>query len=194
MPLKLGETNNHSIAGRIPKLMEIFVVIKDGNAQYYLLKVMRHGFDIYCIPPHLGVHYSLHESGESHFRHEEKSAKSGYESPMALVMGEAGTPSSEGIIRASLSDLGRAAGICTAVFSIDSLSQDFQTFNRSGAECFVIDTGLFPKGTDGIEVGVWAVPARNKASFEFNNPNILTDLLHKVAYCEPQIWVYARPF
>jgi hypothetical protein len=194
MPLKLGETSNRSIAGWIPELIEVFVVIKDGNARYYLLKVMRHGFDVYCIPPHLGVHYSLHESGESHFRHEEKSVKSGYESPVALVMGEAGTPSSEGIIRAPLSDLGRAAGICTAVFPIDSLSQGFQTFNRSGAECFVIDTELLPKGTGGIEVGVWAVPTRNKAGFEFNNPNILADLLHKVAYCEPQIWIYARPF
>jgi hypothetical protein len=120
--------------------------------------------------------------------------KSGDGLPVALIMGEAGTPSGKGIIRAPLSDLGRASGICSAVFSIDSLSQDFQTFNRSEEECFVIDAGLFPKGTKGVGVGVWAVPTRNKASFEFNNPNIPTNLLYKVAYCEPQIWVYARPF
>ena len=169
-------------------------MIKDGNNQYYLLKVVRHGFDVYCIPPHLGVHYSLHESGESHFRHEGKSVKFGDGSPVALVMGEAGTPSGRGIIRAPLSNLGRASGICSAVFPIDSLSQDFQMFNRSEVECFVIDAGLFPKGTREVEVGVWSVPARNKASFEFNTPNVPADLLHKVTYCEPQIWIYARLF
>jgi len=120
--------------------------------------------------------------------------KSGDGSPVALVMGEAGAPSGSGIIRAPLSDLGRASGICSAVFSIDSQNQDFQTFYRSGGECFVIDGGLFLKGTKGVEVGVWAVPARNEASFEFNNPNVPPTLLYKVAYCEPQIWVYARPF
>lgn len=169
-------------------------MIKDGNDEYYLLKVVRHGFDVYCIPPHLGVHYSLHGSGKSHFRHEGKSMKSGDGSPVALVMGEAGTPSGKGIIRAPLSDLGRASGICSAVFSIDSLSQDFHTFDWSGGECFVIDGGLLPKGTRGVEVGVWAVPARNEASFEFNNPNVPPNLLYKVACCEPQIWVYAQPF
>lgn len=136
----------------------------------------------------------MHESGESHFRYEEKAAKSGEGPPVALVIGEAGTPIDKGIIRASLRDLGCASGICTAIFSIDSLNQDFRKFNRRAGECFVIDTELFPKGTRGVEVGVWAVPARNEISFEFNNPSIPTDLLYKVAYCEPQIWIYARPF
>ena len=169
-------------------------MIKDGTDQYYLMKVLRRGLDIYCIPPHLGVQYSLHESGEAHFRSEGKAAQLGEEPPVALVEGEAETPMGKVIIRALLGDPGRASGICSAVFSIDSLSQYFQTFNRSGVECFVIDAGLFPKGTRGVEVGVWAVPARNKASFEFNNRNVPTNLLYKVAYCEPQIWVYARPF
>lgn len=168
-------------------------MIKDGNDQYYLLKMVRHGFDVYCIPPYLGVHYSLHESGESHFRREEKPVKSRYESPVALVMGEAGRPSNKGIICAPLSDLGRAAGICSAVFSIDSLSQDFQTFNRSGVECFVIDKDLFSRDIKLIETGVWAVPARNKVSFEFNNPDIPENLLYRITSCEPQIWLYARP-
>ena len=162
-------------------------MIQDGTDRYYLLKVMRRGFDVYCIPPHLGVHYSLHGSGESHFRYEEKAAKSGEEPPVALVMGEAGTPIGKGIIRAPLSDLGCASGICTAIFSIDSLSQDFRKFNRSAGEFFVIDAELFPKGTRGVEVGVWAVPARNKVSFEFNNPDIPTHLLYKVVYFEPRI-------
>ena len=169
-------------------------MIQDSTDQYYLLKVMRRGFDVYCIPPHLGAHYSLHRSGESHFRYEEKAAKSGEEPPVALVMGEAGTPIGRGIIRAPLGDLGCASGICTAIFSIASLSHDFRKFNRSAGECFVIDTELFSKDTKQVEVGVWAVPDRNKISFEFNNPNIPANLLYKVAQCEPQIWIYARPF
>jgi hypothetical protein len=175
-------------------MIEVFIVIKDGTDRYYLLKVVRRGFDVYCIPPDLGVHYSLHESGEAHFRSEGKAAKPGEEPPVALVEGEAGTPIGKGIIRAPLGELGRASGICTAIYSIDSLSHDFQKFNRSAVECFVIDTDLFSKDTRLVEIGVWAVPARNKVSFEFNNPNIPADLLYKVAQCEPQIWIYARPF
>ena len=175
-------------------MIEIFIVINDGTHRYYLLKVVRRGFDVYCIPPDLGVHYSLHESGESHFRSEGKAAKPGEEPPVALVMGEAGTPIGKGIIRAPLGNLGCASGICTAIFSIDSLSHDFRKFDRSAGECFVIDTELFSKDIRGVEVGVWAVPDRNKVSFEFNNPNIPASLLYKVAQCEPQIWIYARPF
>ena len=174
-------------------MIEIFIVIKDNTDWYYLLKVIRRGFDVYCIPPHLGIHYSLHESGESHFRSEGKASKPREELPVALVMGEAGIPSGKGIIRAPLSDLGRASGICTAIYPIDALSKDFQKFDRSAAECFVIDTELFSKDTKGVEVGVWAVPDRNKVSFGFNNPNIPADLLYKVTQCEPQIWIYARP-
>ena len=175
-------------------MISVFIVIKDGTDQYYLLKVVRHDLDIYCIPPHLGVHYSLHESGEAHFRSEEKAAEHGEEPPVALVEGEAGKPFGRGIIRAPLGHLGRASGICTAICPIDSLSQDFRKFNRSAKECFVIDTDFLPKDTKLIEIGVWAVPARNKVSFEFNNQDIPADLLYKVAHCEPQIWIYARPF
>ena len=79
-------------------MIEVFIVIEYGTYRYYLLKVVRREFDVYCIPPHLGVHYSLHRSGESHFRYEGKAAKSGEEPPLALVMGEAGTPVGKGII------------------------------------------------------------------------------------------------
>jgi len=173
--------------------IEVFIVIKDGTHRYYLLKVVRHSFDVYCIPPHLGVHCSLHESGESHFRFEGKAEKPGEEPPVVLLMGEAGTPIDNGVVCATISDLGCASSICAAIFSIVSLSQNFREFSRSAKECFVIDAELFPKGTEEIEIGVWAVPARNKVSFEFNNPNIPTYLLYKVACCEPQIWVYAQP-
>lgn len=175
-------------------MIEIFVVIENGARRYYLLKIVRRGFDVYCIPPHLGVHYSLHTSGESHFRFERKADKPRGELPVALIMGEAGTPINKGIIRAPLGDLGRASGICTAIYSIDALSNDFMEFDRSAEECFVIDTELFSKDTKGVKIGVWAVPDRNKVSFEFNNPNIPAGLLYKVVQCEPQIWIYAQSF
>lgn len=108
--------------------------------------------------------------------------------------GEAGKPSGKGIIREHLVDLGRASCIYTTVYPIDSLSNDFQEFNRSPKECFVIDKDLLSKDTKLLEIGVWAVPARNEVSFEFNVPNLPADLLYKVAQCEPQIWIYARPF
>jgi len=180
------------LADESPKI-ESFIVIKDGTDLYYLLKVERRGFDVYCFLPDLGVHHSLHRSGESHFRHEGKAAKPREEPPVALIMGEAGTPIKNGIRSASLCGLGRAAGICIAIFSIASVSHDFRKFTRRAVECFVIDTELFPKDTKGIQVGIWAVPARNEVSFEFNNPNIPGDLLYKVVQCEPQIWIYAQP-
>lgn len=173
--------------------IEVFVVINDGINRYYLLKVERSGSDVYCFPPHLGVHYSLHKSGEAHFRFEGKAKKPGKEPPVALVEGEAGEPLGNGIIRAPLSEMGSASCICTALYPVGSLSNDFQEFKKVAGESFVIDKDLFPKDTSFVEIGVWAVPARNKVSFEFNNPNITADLLYKVAQCEPQIWIYARP-
>ena len=59
--------------------------------------------------------------------------------------GEAGTPSGKGIIREHLVDLGRASCIYTTVYPIDSLSNDFQEFNRHGGECFVIDKDFFQR-------------------------------------------------
>ena len=171
---------------------EIFVVMKDGADMYYFLKIERHNFDVYCFLPDLGVHHSLHSSGESHFRHEQKRATDREEPPVALVMGEAGTPIENGIMSSSICGLGRASGICTAIFSTVSLSQDFQKFNRKAKECFVIDKNFLSECVTGIEVGVWAVPERNKISFEFNNQNISPNLLYKVVSCEPQIWIYAR--
>jgi hypothetical protein len=174
-------------------MIEVFVVIKDNTHRYYLLKVQRRGFDIYCFPPHLSIHCTVHESGEGHFTFERKAAsKSGREPPVVLQQGEAGTPINNGIMRASLNDLGRAAGICTAHYPINSLSNDFEEFQRSAGKCFVIDKNSFSEDVRGVEVGIWAVPARNEASFEFNNPNISSDL-YKVASCEPQIWIHARP-
>ena len=180
------------IAGKSPKI-KTSIVIKNGTGLYYLLKVERRDFDVYCFLPDLGIHFSAHHSDEYHFNYEEKASQSGEEPPVALIMGEAGTPIKNGIRSTSLRGLGRAAGICTAIFSIVSLSKDFRKFRRSVEGCFVIDVELFSKDTNGVEVGIWAVPTRNEISFEFNNPNIPGDMLHKIADCEPQIWIYARP-
>ena len=176
------------------KTIEVFVVMKEGTDQYYLLKVERRGYDVYCFLPDLGIHHSQHESGESHFRYEREAKKLREQPPVALAMGEAGTLIENGIQSKSLRDLGRAIGICVATISIDSLSHDFRKFERSARECFVVDKDSFPKGTSIIQVGVWAVPERNKPSFEFNNPDVSENLLYKVAQCEPQIWIFATPF
>jgi len=133
-------------------------------------------------------------SGWSYFRHEVKTAEPENKPPVLLMMGEAGTLIKNGIQSESLRGLGRASCICTAIISIASLSQEFRKFNRSTGECFVIDKDLLPKGTMGVEVGIWVVPARNEVSFEFNNRNIPANLLYKVAQCEPQIWIYAQSF
>jgi len=176
-------------------IFNVFIVIKDGIHRYYLLKVERRGFNVYCFLPHLGMHYSLHESGEAYFRPEGKAGKPGEEPPVVLLNGEAGRPIYKGFMRKSLHELGSACGICTAVYPIGSLSHDFPKFNRSAGECFVIDTDSFPRGTNSVKVEVWAVPASNRASFEFNRPNIPANLLYKkVAQDDLQIWMYAEPF
>ena len=177
-----------------PTNATVFMVIREGAALYYLLKVIRRGFDVYCIPPHLGVHYSLHESGEPHFRHESTGENPVAQPSVILMDGEAGIPIGDGIVRAALTDLGRACGICSAMYPIGFLSDDFRRFNRSPQNRFVIDAAEFPAGTDWIEVGVWAVPTSNEVSFAFSVPDIAAPLLYKLADVEPQLWIYARPF
>ena len=146
------------------KEVELFIVIKEGTEKCYLLKVVRRGFDVYCPPPGLGVHYSRHKSGEAHFRSEEKVIKPGDELPIMMMDGEAGPPTGEGFQHATLDDLGVASGIFNTVYSIDSLNKEYPKFGRRAEECFVIDEDLLPKDTSLLHVGVWAVPARNKIS------------------------------
>lgn len=176
------------------KKIELFIVIKEATEKYYLLKVVRRGFDVYCFPPGIGVHYSRHKSGESHFRSEEKAAKPSDELPIVMMDGEAGPPIGEGFQHKTLDDLGVASDIFNIFYPIDSLNKDYRKFNRITKECFVIDKDLLPKGTSMIQVGVSAVPARNKISFEFPDRKIPANLLYKLDTCEPQIWVFARPF
>jgi hypothetical protein len=170
------------------------VLLAKGLRKYYLLKVVLRDFDVYCIPPHLGFHYSLHMSGQAHFQSEAKAPGLEQEPALAFVEGEAGTPFGDGIVRTSLVDLGRALCVCSTIFSIESLDSDFKEFSRTSKECFVIDAGLFGKDATYVEIGVWMVPRRNQAGFEFNNPMVSQNLLHKTTKCEPQIWIYAKPF
>ena len=172
--------------------MESRILMKDSNRLYYLMKIIRDGNDVYCIPPDLGMHFSLHASGESHFRKESTRRKPTRELPIALMMGEAGTPYARGIIRDSISNLGRANGICTAICTINSLDEDYQKYAGSIRECFVIDRSLLPEHAECIELGIWAVPSRNIASFEYNVPDIPDNLKYKITGDEPQIWVYCR--
>lgn len=175
-------------------MIEIYIVLKEGVHKYYLAKVERCDFDVFCFLPKSDFHLTLHESGESHIR-DERGAKKPIEGlPVVLVMGQAGEITDKGIICESLSGLGCSICICTAIFPITSLSDDFRKFNRNAEKCFVIDKSLFPKNNKEVEVGIWAVPERNKISFEFNNPGIPEKLLYKVVQCEPQIWIYARLF
>lgn len=176
------------------KDIELFITIKEGTEKYYLLKVVRRGFDVYCFPPGFGVHYSRHESGESHFRSEEKVQKGDDELPIMMMDGEAGPPTGDGFQHKTLDDLGVSSDILNSIYAIDSLAKDYQKFNRNPKECFVIDKQLLPKGTTIIQVGVSAVPSRNKISFEFPDRKIPAELLYKLDTCEPQIWAFAVPF
>jgi len=96
-------------------------------------------------------------------------------------------------MEASLTNLGTASRICTVVCPTTKPAQDYQRFERRLADCFVIDMGVLPKDTTGLEIGVWAVPERNQASFESYHRDVPTNMLYKVTGCEPQVWVYARP-
>ena len=173
--------------------MEIYIALKLDKTQYYLMKIIKRDLDVYCIPPHLGIHYSLHESGEAHFRYEKGHVDPEKVPPIILMEGEAGTPYKEGIIRAPLSDLGRATGICVAIYSISNFSNDYAELKRYPNKCFIIDDKIILKDTHAIQLGIWAVPKRNPVSFTFNNPEVTEDNLYKIEDCEPQVWIYARP-
>jgi hypothetical protein len=170
------------------------VVLKDDTYSYHLLEIKRSDLEVLCFLPHSGIHSTLHESGESHIKLERGARKSPKELPVAMGLGEAGEFCGTGIKVESLHDLTSASCICTPIYSINSLREDFPKFNRSPEKCFVIDKGLLPVGSKSLLIQVWAVPSRNLISFEFHNPNIPKALLYKVAICEPQIWIFGQPF
>jgi len=160
------------------------------------MKIERREYDVYCFIPDLGAHYSLHESGEAHFQPESSVKRLKSIPPIALVMGQAGKPIDGidgGVMCNSLKELGSAECNCVAIVPIEILDYGFRNFRRNQVECFEIDKALLSEA-NGIEVGVWGVPDRNKISFSFNNPDIQPDLLDKIEVWEPQIWVFAKPF
>ena len=175
------------------------VLLKEDTERYRLLIVERRGFDVYCFIPKLGMHYSFHKSGKIHFQREEK-VPTPEEQPPVVVISSTGTPiytdsqegSPIGFQCNSIRGLGVSEAIFTAIFSIESPSQDYQKFNRDTKECFTIDKDLLPPNTHMIQIGVWAVPTRNPCSFQHDHPSIPAHLLYKVEYCEPQIWIYAE--
>ncbi len=182
---------------------KIPVLIKEDKERYRLLIVERRDFDVYCFIPYLGMHYSFHKSGEIYFRPEAKVPKPEEQPPVILMPGQAGTPIYTGQRKDSrpkgwrcnsIRDLGRAEGIFVAIFAgIESLSQGYQKFNRNTKECFLIDKDLLPQNTYAVQIGVWAIPTRNPASFHYDHPNIPAHLLYKMEQYEPQIWIYAEP-
>ena len=148
-------------------MIEIYIVLKEGVHKYYLAKVERRGFDVFCFLPKSGFHHSLHESGESHIRNERGSKKPIKELPVILQNGEAGIPDGEGFICKSLSGLGCAIRICNVIISTNALSSDFPEFNKDVEKCFIIekeDKELFPKDSKEAVVSVWAVPEGNKVA------------------------------
>jgi len=173
-------------------MLGICVVLQDDSDRFYLLRVERRDLDVYCFAPKLGAHFSRHRSGESHFKCEGK-AVSPEDQPPVIMMGPAGEIVPNGVLETNLADLGTASRILTAIFPIASLSEDFQRFNRRTTNCFVIDKEHLPKDTTGLEIGVWAVPERNKISFESHHRDVPSEMAHKITGCEPQLWVYARP-
>lgn len=169
----------------------IYVVINDGNQRYYLLKVIRRGFDVYCFPPHLGVHVSVHASGTIHFT-EEEGTGNGDEIAVALMMGQAGRMMGRGIVGSPLSADGPAIGICTCIYPVTDIADDFPEFARNRQNVFVIDANALPVNTIFIVVGVWGVPDRNQEMFQYANPDVREDLIYKSPGVPP-IWIYARP-
>ena len=170
---------------------EIFVVIDDGTTRYYLLKVQQRGMDVYCFPPQLGMHVSVHASGEIHFTDEEGPGNVD-EIPIALVMGQAGRMVGRGIVGMPLEADGPAVGICTAIYEVTDLAEEFRVFNRNREDVFVIDGNRLPRGTVGVTVGVWGVPSRNEGMFWWNNQDVTEDLLYR-SPGDPAIWIYAAP-
>ncbi len=183
---------NWGASGHFVEMLELCVVLQDGTDRFYLLRVERRNFDVYCFVPKLGGHLSRHRSGESHFKAESKLV-SPEEQPPVIMIGPAGEPIKNGVVETSLANLGTASRIITAIFPIASLSEDFQRFDRKSTNCFEIDKNQLPNNTTGLELGVWAVPERNKISFECHHRDVPVDMLSKLTGCEPQIWVYARP-
>jgi len=171
--------------------MEFRILIRDRGDYYYILKVEHRDLETMCFYPNAGFHFTEHKSGEAHIRAEKNVKRATEGIPIAITTGSAGEPCGEGFRHKTPKGLGVAYSITDLLIPLDSLHSEFRKYNRSVEDSFVIDRGLFPNDTSIVHIGLWYVPSRNKASFNFNNPNIPEYLLYKVTQCEPQIWAYA---
>jgi len=174
--------------------IEFRVLIKDGVNYYYILKVEHHDSETFCFLPDAGFHFTEHESGEAHIQTEKNEERPVKGIPIVITTGSAGQPYGSGFRHKTPEDLGVAYSITDLFVPLDSLDSEFQKYNRGVEGCFIIDKSLFPEDTGLVHIGLWYVPSRNKASFEFNNKDIPEYSLYKVIQCEPQIWIFAKPF
>ena len=172
--------------------IEFRVLIKDRVNYYYILKVEHINSETFCFIPEAGFHFTEHKSGEAHIQPEKNKGKPPKGIPIAISTGSAGPSCSRGFKHENPQDLGVASSITDLIVPLDSLDSEFQKYNRSTEGCFIIDKAILPKDTSFIHIGLWYVPSRNKASFEFNNKSIPENLLYKVTQCEPQIWIFAE--
>lgn len=170
--------------------IEFRVLIKDGVNYYYILKGEHHNSETFCFVPEAGFHFTEHESGEAHIQTEKDKGRPAKGIPIAITTGSAGQSCGSGVRHKTPEDLGVAYSITDLIVPLDSLDSEFQKYNRSVEGCFIIDKAFFSKDTSAVHIGLWYVPTRNEASFEFNIPEYL---LHKVIKCEPQIWIFAEP-
>ena len=174
--------------------IEFCVLIKDGVDYYYILKVEHHDSETFCFFPDAGFHFTEHRSGEAHIQTEKNEERPAKGIPIGITTGSAGQPCGSGFRHETPEDLGVAYSITDLFVPLDSLDSESQKYHRNVEGCFIIDKALFPRDTSLVHIGLWYVPSRNKASFEFNNKDIPEYLLHKVIQCEPQIWIFAKPF
>ena len=174
--------------------IEFRVLIKDGVNYYYILKVEHQDSETFCFFPDAGFHFAEHKSGEAHIQTEKNKERPAKGIPIGITTGSAGQRWGSGFRHRTPEDLGVAYSITDLLIPLGSLESEFQKYHRSVEGCFIIDKALFSEDTSLAHIGLWYVPSRNKASFEFNNKDIPEYLLHRVIQCEPQIWIFAKPF
>jgi hypothetical protein len=180
--------------GSVLDKIEFRVLIKDGDSYYYILKVEHRNSETFCFIPDAAFHFTEHQSGEAHIQTEKNEERPAKGIPIGITTGGAGQPYGSGFRHEIPEDLGVARSVTDFFVPLNSLDSEFQKYHRNVEGCFIIDRALLPDNTNLLHIGLWYVPSRNKASFEFNNKDMPECLLHKVTQCEPQIWAFAKPF
>ncbi len=176
----------------------INVVLKDGADYYYVCKVIRKDFNVYCIPPYLGIDLSLHKTYIPPSRMRPVFNDFQKNSSVVIAAGEEGIALNYRIVRVPLRNIKEACCICAVVIPIDEPINDFEKYTRSLTGCYIVDKNHYRippvSSLTMIEIGVWAVPSGNQASFKQKRPGVIENSLYKIKGFEPQIWMYACPF